>query len=73
MSFTKKELYEIEKLFDNQAGEVTRNAAHYIDALSKSPEANKITTKFINDVLAIYELCRTISAKASKMREKNEL
>lgn len=73
MKFTKKELYEIEKMFDISAGHLTDAHARMMNIVSPlAKNGNKVEKhlhKLFDEHVEAWDVYRTISAKASKMRE----
>jgi hypothetical protein len=70
MNFTKEELFEIEKRFDNLAGQCLSGFAEITNIMLKLPEGedrNKFISKVFNEHTQSYDLFRTISAKCRSM------
>ena len=74
MEFSKDEMYEIEKAFDERAGQVKAETARILQHLapSKSEKAVKLANKIIDNAVDAYDLCRTISAKCQHKRLKDD-
>ena len=72
MNFDKDELYEIEKLFDNQAGMNSGNTARFIGMINPFLKSNTKLTEYADKVLDeqvdSFNMYRMISLKARKMR-----
>lgn len=71
--FTKKELFEIEKIFDMYTALNTRAIAEITQKLAgiDTPSAKKIVDKLLDEALSAHETFRMISAKAYSMREES--
>ena len=75
MDFTKKELYEIEKIMDMQAGvlqEQMARVANSLHTISKD-KADKWMDKTFDSYVRSYDMFRTISAKCEKNREDKKV
>ena len=74
MGFTKKELFEIEKVFDGYAASISSSFGELLFKLSHSDLSKKKKDKFINilfeETLDGFELSRGISAKSAFMRDQ---
>jgi len=67
--FTKEELFEIEKVFDDIA--INPHMAKLADMCFKLNN-EKDGTKVVDQMLSNFDMCRTISAKCSRLRGKKE-
>lgn len=76
MNFTKEELYEIEKLFDNHASSSSAGMAHFVNSLDKwahkMPHLESHMSKVFDEHISAWNVYRTISARAQRMREELE-
>jgi hypothetical protein len=66
--FTKQELYEIEKAFDQLAGQVAHATGDFVSRMGTTKKAKPLVDKVIDGACSYYDMARTISAKASKFR-----
>lgn len=67
--FTKGELFEVEKAFDFGAGQHIANASRVLEIFSKVQHTDGFIQKFIKETTQTYDVMRTISAKANRIRE----
>ena len=73
MEFTNEELYEIEKAFDERAAQVGFNTGIVLERLGKTKytEADEFSRKILKESSHCWDMFRSISGKASKMRYKS--
>ena len=72
-NFTKEELYEIEKVFDNITSNHTVMFAEIVCKLQKyhnEVKVKELLDKLFTDSVDCFNLYRTISAKAKLLREE---
>ena len=69
MTFTKEELYEIEKVFDCVARNIiSKNKVHFLTLCSNN-EQKDFVKKILDEDLNTFNTFREISAKAKILRE----
>jgi len=69
IEFTQKELYEIEKAFDMYASQIIVQHSQVINSFAKWDTEGNICQKLLKEATICFDMARTISAKASAMRE----
>ena len=70
MKFTKEELYEIEKTFDNKAGALIVGLGNFLSKCRNEKGTGIIKNKMISESYRCFDICRTISAKCQNERNK---
>lgn len=70
--FTKKQLQEIEKMFDVQASLLSSYYAGIFNATAKIEGSQEFLTKLFKEYAEAFECFRSISARASNMLEEKE-
>jgi len=70
MKFTKKELKEIEKVFDVKVTEIIRGMSKDIDKLYQIDPDNEKIHDIVADIIDSYNAYREISAKAEVMQDE---
>ena len=71
MEFTKDELVEIEKMFDDKAGGVIFSCTHFLKSFEKyvGEKKDELAGKVIHDSVQSYDVFRSISTKARMIRD----
>jgi len=70
--FTREELKEIEKIFDNQASLLSQSFANLFNSIARissvKNNSEKLLIRLLNEYSKSFDVCRTISAKANVMQ-----
>ena len=70
IEFTKEQLKEIEKLFDIQASLLSSYYANLFNSMAKIDNSKEILTKLLKEYSNAFDVYRTISARASLIRDE---
>jgi len=70
MEFSKEDLLEIEKLFDNAVGSLMNNSSIVVEKLSANKLTEPLVSKYVSSVVSVYERFRSISVKANAMHSR---
>ena len=75
MEFTKEELFEIEKVFDNQASMVVERHVRVnnsIITIVSNKKVKEYQKNIFDETMTCFDMYRTISAKCQKLRNGNK-